>query len=123
MPARPTANAKFSSRGGSPRRRVSSASAEAQNRYAFPNMLLSLVCSKRSAGLAAVGGRPMQGYAAHQSTNDTRRPSTLVALGVAQLREVPALRAAGVRRGHHPLGPEHIKRRAAAASALHCLWP
>ena len=47
----------------------------------------SVICQRAAlalaAGLAATGWRRMRGYGAHQSTNDTRRFATLVALGVA----------------------------------------
>ncbi len=48
--------------------------------------------------------------------NPTRKSN---ALAMAELREVPASRAAGVRRRRHQLGPRRVERCAAAAGALH----
>jgi hypothetical protein len=52
-----------------------------------------------------------------------RRPAAILALGVGLLQQVSAPRAAGVRCARDPLGPEHIKRQAAAVRALHHMRP
>jgi hypothetical protein len=50
-----------------------------------------------------------------------RARSTLVALGVAQLREMSAPRAARVRSASHSLGTECVERQAETMCALHRL--
>jgi hypothetical protein len=65
----------------------------------------------------------MPGHAAHQSTNNVGRSAPRDALGVPQLREVPALRGACLRGGSHPVGSEHIERQTAAVRAVHGVRP
>jgi hypothetical protein len=59
----------------------------------------------------------------HARTDNARRPTAIVAVGVGQLREVPAPCAARVRRGCHPLVPGHFERQAAPLRAMHRLRP
>jgi hypothetical protein len=51
------------------------------------------------------------------------RSTAVVAMAMASLREVSALRAAGVRRAGDPLGPERIERQATGVRAVHRVRP